>query len=89
LLTVARPRGVEVELVTRRATRVGPVELPSADVRRAVAAELVGRELTDAGCAAAAVAVGGFVVVTDSPVAARLRLSAERARCSDGRRVPG
>src|SRR5690348_13199616 len=66
LLTVARPRGIEVELVTRRAARIGPVELPAQDVRRAVAAELVARELTDAGCAAAAVAVGDVVVVTDS-----------------------
>ena len=89
LLTVARPPGIEVELVTRRAARVGVVELPSLDVRRAVAVELVARELADAGCAAAAVRIGEFVVVTDSPVTAPFRLRAGGPpRCSSARSAP-
>ena len=80
LLSVTRLPGVEVELVTRRVRRVGEVMLPTVDVRRAIAVELVVRELTDAGCAAAAVAIGEFVAVTDAPVAAPFRL-VPRARC--------
>lgn len=74
LLAVSQPPGVEVELVSHQACRVGPVELPTLDVRRAVAVELVARELTDAGCAAAAVAIGPLVRVSDTPVAAPFRL---------------
>ena len=94
LLTVAPIAGVEVELVTRRARRIGPIELPSAVVRQAVAVELVARELTDAGCAAVAVAIGELVLVTDSPVHAPFRLAARRrAQAADPvgtpRREPG
>jgi hypothetical protein len=87
LLTVTRPPGVEVELVTRTARRTGRVELPSPELRRAMAVELVARELTDAGCVAAAVAIGDMVRVTESPVSTPFRLrrvSAEQGRCCDG-----
>jgi thiamine biosynthesis lipoprotein ApbE len=83
LLTVAPVAGTEVELVTRRARRTGPVELPSVEVRRAVAVELVARELTDAGCAAAAVAIGDLVLLTDSPVQAPFRLALRRPAPAD------
>ena len=87
LLTVAPVAGVEVELVTRRARQTGPVGLPSVELRRAVAVELVARELTDAGCAAAAVAIGDLVLVTDSPVHAPFRLAARReAQAADALR---
>lgn len=77
LLTVTRPAGVEVELVTRTARRTGRVELPTQELRRAMAVELVARELTDAGCVAAAVAIGEMVRVTNSPVSTPFRLTSQ------------
>jgi hypothetical protein len=75
LLVVSRPPGVQIELVSHQARRIGPVELPAMDVRRALAVELVIRELTDAGCAAAAVAIGDMVGVTEGLVATPFRLA--------------
>ena len=51
------------------------VELPAMDLRRALAVKLVVRELIDAGCAAAAVAIGDLVRITDGPVATPFRLA--------------
>ena len=76
LLAVTRPTGVEVELVSHEARRIGPVELPTMDVRRALAVELVVRELTDAGCAAAAVAIGDMVRISDRALATPFKLAA-------------
>lgn len=61
LLTVSPPKGVYVDVANHVVRRTGPIELPPMTARHALLADLVLRELLDAGCAAARVAVGGFV----------------------------
>ena len=80
LLAVTHPPGVEVELVSHEVRRTGAVELPTMDPRRALAVQLVVRELTDTGCAAAAVAIGDTVRLTEGLVAAPFRLAARQPR---------
>jgi hypothetical protein len=65
LLSMSATRGLRVDVANRLVLRIGEVVLPSASARRALAADLVLRELLDAGCAAATVAIGGFVRSVD------------------------
>jgi hypothetical protein len=65
LLSMSATSGLRVDVANRLVLRIGEVVLPSASARRALAADLVLRELLDAGCAAATVAVGGFVRSVD------------------------
>ena len=71
LLSMSATRGLRVDVANRLVLRSGEAVLPSASARRALAADLVLRELLDAGCAAATVAIGGFVRSVDPGKRAR------------------
>ena len=65
LLSKSATSGLQVDLANHLVRRTGKALLPTAGARRALAADLVLRELLDAGCAAATVAIGGFVSSVD------------------------
>ena len=65
LLSMSATRGLQVDVADHLVLRIGEVVLPTTSARQALAADLVLRELLDAGCAAATVAIGGFVRSVD------------------------
>jgi hypothetical protein len=65
LLSMSATSGLQIDLVNHQVLRTGEVRLPAASARHALTADLVLRELLDAGCAAATVAISGFVRSVD------------------------
>jgi hypothetical protein len=65
LLSMSATGGLSVDVANHLVWRTGEPLLPTASARWALAADLVLRELLDTGCAAAMVAIGGFVRSVD------------------------
>ncbi|HEY6687190.1 MAG TPA: hypothetical protein VI094_13375 [Propionibacteriaceae bacterium] len=65
LLVITDAAGLTVDLQNHSVTRVGPVELPSAEIRRGLIAELLLQELRDAGCPAGTIAIGDYTSAID------------------------
>jgi hypothetical protein len=66
LLAITGTTGLTVDLQNHSVTRVGPVELPSVEARRALIAELLLQELRDAGCPVGTIAVGDYNSAIDA-----------------------
>ena len=66
LLSMSATSGLQVDVVNRQVLRTAEeLLLPTTSARQALTADLVLRELLDAGCAAATVAIGAFVRSVD------------------------